>query len=116
MTLKARWIDFLVRAATGSRRFRNVFTPVGAVFFGLLVLSFVVLSLQADRLIGLEDLFPDRLSVLLSLPLFIFLNAWELKAVEEPELVKRLGQAYVEYRRRTPMFFPKIGGNPHRRS
>ena len=41
--------------------------------------------------------------------LFIFINVWELKKVEEPELVKRLGQDYVEYRKRVPMFFPFCG-------
>jgi len=39
-------------------------------------------------------------------PLFIALNIWELKNVEEPELVKRLGRDYVEYKKRIPMFFP----------
>jgi protein-S-isoprenylcysteine O-methyltransferase Ste14 len=39
-------------------------------------------------------------------PLFIIINVWELKKVEEPELVKRLGQEYVEYKKRVPMFFP----------
>lgn len=39
-------------------------------------------------------------------PLFIFINVWELKNVEEPELVKRLGQDYVEYKKQVPMFFP----------
>jgi protein-S-isoprenylcysteine O-methyltransferase Ste14 len=41
-------------------------------------------------------------------PLFILINIWELKAIEEPELVKRLGQDYIEYRKRTPMFFPNL--------
>ena len=35
-------------------------------------------------------------------PLFIVLNVWELKCIEEPELEKRLGQAYVEYKKRAP--------------
>ncbi len=39
-------------------------------------------------------------------PFFILINVWELKMVEEPELVKRLGPDYVEYRKRVPMFFP----------
>jgi protein-S-isoprenylcysteine O-methyltransferase Ste14 len=42
-------------------------------------------------------------------PLFILVNVWELKVIEEPELVKRLGQDYIEYRKRTPMFFPSLG-------
>ena len=44
--------------------------------------------------------------VLIFTPLFILVNIWELKNIEEPELVKRFGEAYVEYRRRTPMFIP----------
>jgi protein-S-isoprenylcysteine O-methyltransferase Ste14 len=186
MTFKDRWIDFLYRAATGSKRVRSVFTPIGVAFFGLLLTGFVVLSLCADRLIGLEDLLPGRLHLALSLPffavaafligwsvghflrsggtpvpanppprlvasgpyaysrnpmlagvfallfglgvllesasllfvftpLFISLNAWELKAIEEPELVKRLGQEYIEYRKRTPMFFPRARKNPGKR-
>ena len=40
-------------------------------------------------------------------PLFILLNVLEIRAVEEPELAKRLGEEYIEYMRRTPMFFPR---------
>jgi protein-S-isoprenylcysteine O-methyltransferase Ste14 len=39
-------------------------------------------------------------------PLYALLNVWELKNIEEPELVKRLGDEYIEYRRKTPMFIP----------
>jgi protein-S-isoprenylcysteine O-methyltransferase Ste14 len=39
-------------------------------------------------------------------PLYILFNVWELKAIEEPELVKRFGDEYIEYRRRTQMFIP----------
>jgi protein-S-isoprenylcysteine O-methyltransferase Ste14 len=46
--------------------------------------------------------------VLFFVPLFILANVWELNAIEEPELVKRLGDEYAEYRRRTPMFIPRI--------
>jgi protein-S-isoprenylcysteine O-methyltransferase Ste14 len=42
-------------------------------------------------------------------PLFILINVWELKLIEEPELIKRLGEDYLEYRKRTPMFFPDLG-------
>jgi protein-S-isoprenylcysteine O-methyltransferase Ste14 len=44
--------------------------------------------------------------VVLFTPLYILANIWELKEIEEPELVKRLGKDYVAYRRRTPMFIP----------
>ena len=39
-------------------------------------------------------------------PLFVLINVWELKQIEEPELTKRLGDDYIEYRRQTPMFIP----------
>ena len=44
--------------------------------------------------------------VFLFTPLFVLINVWELKAIEEPELMKRLGDEYIEYRRQTPMFIP----------
>jgi protein-S-isoprenylcysteine O-methyltransferase Ste14 len=39
-------------------------------------------------------------------PLYVLINMWELKKIEEPELIKRLGDEYIEYRRHTPMFIP----------
>ena len=187
MALKTKWIDFLYNVATGSRRVRNFFTPIGAIFFGLLIFVFVIMALHLDRLLGLTDIFPGQLNIILSLPLFsialfligwslqnflkvkgtpvpfnpppqlvtsgpyaytrnpmltgvfallfgfgiffgsvsllfvftplfIFVNYWELKAIEEPELVKRLGQEYIEYRKMTPMFFPSFRSKCNRRA
>ena len=42
-------------------------------------------------------------------PLFVLINVWELKQIEEPELMKRLGDEYIEYRKQTPMFLPGLG-------
>lgn len=39
-------------------------------------------------------------------PLYMLVHVWELKHIEEPELVMRLGDEYTEYRQRTPMFLP----------
>lgn len=39
-------------------------------------------------------------------PLFILVNTMEIKSIEEPELEMRLGPKYLEYKERTPMFFP----------
>jgi protein-S-isoprenylcysteine O-methyltransferase Ste14 len=47
-------------------------------------------------------------SVLVFTPLYIAFNIWELRSIEEPELVRRLGEEYVEYRERTPMFIPAL--------
>ena len=46
--------------------------------------------------------------VVLFTPLFVLANVWELKEIEEPELVKRLGENYVAYQQRTPMFIPRV--------
>ena len=179
MALKSKWIDILYNVATGSRRIRNFFTPIGAIFFGLVVLIVIIVALRLDRLLGVVNIFPGLLNLILSLPifslalfliawsvqnflkgkgtpvpvnpppqlvtsgpyaytrnpmltgvfallfgfglffesvsllfvftpLFILVNFWELKAIEEPELEKRLGQEYIEYREMTPMFFPRL--------
>jgi len=44
--------------------------------------------------------------VLIFLPLYVLANIWELKEIEEPELIRRLGEDYLAYRKRTPMFVP----------
>jgi protein-S-isoprenylcysteine O-methyltransferase Ste14 len=174
--LKTKWIDFLYGVATGSRKFRNLLTPIGAVFFALLTVLFAVVAFHADKFLRLPKLLPKTLNLVLSLPilslalfmmgwsvynflkvegtpvpfnpppklvtsgpyahtrnpmltgiflllfglallfrsislallftpLFIFINAWEVKAIEEPELERRFGEEYVEYRKKTPMFF-----------
>ena len=46
--------------------------------------------------------------VLFFTPLYVLINVWELKNIEEPELIKRLGGEYAEYRRNTPMFIPSF--------
>jgi protein-S-isoprenylcysteine O-methyltransferase Ste14 len=59
-------------------------------------------------LVGLGVLFRSISLVFIFTPLFILLNVWELKAVEELELEKRLGKDYVEYKKRVPMFIPRL--------
>jgi protein-S-isoprenylcysteine O-methyltransferase Ste14 len=60
-------------------------------------------------LFGLGALFGSISLLVVFTPLFILINVWELKVIEEPELVKRLGKDYIEYRKRTAMFFPPLG-------
>jgi protein-S-isoprenylcysteine O-methyltransferase Ste14 len=45
--------------------------------------------------------------VLVFTPLYILTNVWELKFIEEPELVERFGDDYRNYQARTPMFIPR---------
>ena len=60
-------------------------------------------------LFGIGVLLGSASLLVIFTPLFILVNVWELKVIEEPELLKRLGQDYIEYRKSTPMFFPSPG-------
>jgi len=175
--MRKKLIDYLYKVATGSKKVRNLLTPVGAIFFACFITLFVLLALQLDQLLTLPRFIPSPFNLILSLPilfpglsligwsalhflkmkgtpvpfnpppklvvdgpyayvrnpmlsgvfislfgfglligsfsftfiltpLFIALNVWELKAIEEPELAKRLGEEYLEYKNKTPMFIP----------
>ena len=177
--LRTKWVNFLYKIATGSKKVRNLLTPVGAIFFASVITLFILLALKLDKLLKLPQIFSRPFNIILSLPLlflglsligwsvlhflkvkgtpvpfnpppklvatgpyayarnpmlsgafilqvglgvligsfsftliftplFIGLNVWELKAIEEPELVKRLGEEYLEYRNKTPMFIPNF--------
>ncbi len=55
---------------------------------------------------GFGILFRSISLVFVFTPLFILFNCLELKTIEEPELEKRLGKDYSQYKKRVPMFFP----------
>ena len=57
---------------------------------------------------GLGLLFRSISLTLVFTPLFTLLMFVELKAIEEPELEKRLGRDYLDYQRRVPMFVPRL--------
>lgn len=179
MGFRERWIDSIHRAATGSKKYRNLLTPVGFLVFLSVVTLTVVLSLGIDKLFHLRGLFREPWNLIVGLPiaavgqslalwsvfhfarvrgtpvpfnpppklvitgpyaysrnpmltgmftaligvgfwigsislsfivtpLLIYLNYIELKRIEEPELEMRLGQEYIEYKNRVPMFFPSF--------
>jgi protein-S-isoprenylcysteine O-methyltransferase Ste14 len=179
VSLRERLIGMFYRAATGSRKTRNLLTPAGAVFFFGLIALFIFVALQVDKFLGFPKLLPTSLNIIVSVPLiviglflmiwsvlnfvrvkgtpvpfnpppklvtsgpyahvrnpmltgvfvllfglgvllrsislvsiftplFILFNVWELKAVEERELERRLGKDYVEYKKRVPMFIPRL--------
>jgi len=56
--------------------------------------------------LGLGILFRSISLVFIFTPLFVLLNVLELRAVEEPEWSKRIGEEYLEYKKRGPMFIP----------
>ncbi len=57
-------------------------------------------------LLGLGFAINSVTMVLVFIPLYILINVWELKQIEEPELITRLGNEYIRYRSQTPMFIP----------
>ncbi|MDH3614360.1 MAG: isoprenylcysteine carboxylmethyltransferase family protein [Gammaproteobacteria bacterium] len=57
-------------------------------------------------LFGIGFAIQSRSLVLIFTPLYVLANVWELKEIEEPELIRRLGEDYRAYLNRTPMFIP----------
>jgi protein-S-isoprenylcysteine O-methyltransferase Ste14 len=179
VSLRERLIGIFYRAATGSRKTRDLLTPAGIVFFFGFIALFIFAALQVDKFLDFPKLLPTSLNIIVSVPilaiglflmawsvlhfvrvkgtpvpfnpppklvttgpyahvrnpmvtgvfvllfglgvllrsislvsiftpLFILLNVWELKAVEERELERRLGKDYVEYKKRVPMFIPRL--------
>lgn len=41
-------------------------------------------------------------------PIFVVCSVFEFKFIEEPELERRFGETYREYKRKTPMLVPKL--------
>ena len=172
-------LDLFHSIATGSRRKRELLTPVGLLFFGLTLAVVIVAGLYTDRAIGAPELLPGRLGVaigtgllvlgaalcawcvlyfvrargtpvpfnppeelvvtgpylwvrnpmvtgvftmlfgiglilhspsivLIWTPLYVLAHVIELKKVEEPELERRFGASYIEYKRNVPMFMPRL--------
>jgi len=67
-------------------------------------------------LFGLGVLLHSLGMVLVSIPAYILLHVVELKKVEEPELERRFGPSYSEYKRRVPMFWPRFWRGMKRRA
>jgi len=60
-------------------------------------------------LLGIGFLLQSLSILLITTPLYIVAHVIELKRVEEPELERRFGASYTEYRRNVPMFIPRPG-------
>lgn len=59
-------------------------------------------------LFGLGIILESPSLVLFYTPFFVVLNVVYFKFIEEPELERRLGDEYREYKRRTPMLIPHV--------
>lgn len=179
MKIRERVVDVMYRAATGTKKTRNLLTPIGVLIFGIFTVLFVYLAVLLDGFLALRWPIPTTVSrlvstplmlvgmvitgwsvfhflkvkgtpvpfnppptlvqsgpykyarnpmltgvflllfgigfaikspslVLIFTPLYVLANFWELRKIEEPELIKRLGEDYLMYRKRTPMFIPGI--------
>ena len=62
-------------------------------------------------LIGVAVLMQSFTLLVIFIPLFIAVHIVYLKFVEEKELEKKFGQAYIDYKKKVPMFFPRLTGN-----
>ena len=65
------WIRFLYRVATGTRKTRKIFTPVGLMIFGAFTSLFVVLAIITDRCLLLSWPFSHFLSELVAILLIV---------------------------------------------
>jgi hypothetical protein len=68
MTFRQGWINILHGVATGTKKTRNLLTPIGAVIFFLFTACFLVGSLFVDKLLGLPDLLPQGMHLVVSFP------------------------------------------------
>jgi len=57
---------------------------------------------------GLGILFSSLSLIFIFTPLFILLNVLYVKVIEEKEMEKKFGEEYLEYKRKVPMFIPKL--------
>lgn len=179
MKFRENLINLFHRIATGTKRTRNLLTPIGFIIFSAIITAILLAAIVVDKLLNLPRFVSEEARLLVAIPmmvlgiavtlwsvfhflkargtpvpfnpppqlvktgpyrysrnpmltgvfvflfgsglwlnsislvffftpLFIMVVVWEVKQVEEPELVKRLGNDYVEYRKRTPMFLPNF--------
>jgi len=57
---------------------------------------------------GVGILFGSLSLIFIFTPLFILINVLYLKAIEEKEMEKKFGREYLEYKKKVPMFIPKL--------
>ena len=61
-------------------------------------------------LIGVALLMQSFTLLVIFIPLFVLVHIIYLKFIEEEELEKKFGQAYIDYKKKVPMFFPRLMG------
>ncbi|MFC1991640.1 methyltransferase family protein [Chloroflexota bacterium] len=59
-------------------------------------------------LVGLGIILGSLSLIFIFTPLFILINVLYLKGIEEKEMEKKFGIQYLEYKKKVPMFIPKL--------
>jgi protein-S-isoprenylcysteine O-methyltransferase Ste14 len=59
-------------------------------------------------LAGIGILFGSITLTFIATPVFVFVSLFGFKYIEEPELEKRFGKAYREYKKKTPIIIPRL--------
>jgi protein-S-isoprenylcysteine O-methyltransferase Ste14 len=59
-------------------------------------------------LAGIGILFGSITLTFIATPVFVFVSLIEFKYIEEPELERRFGKAYREYKKKTPIIIPGL--------
>ena len=62
-------------------------------------------------LAGIGIFFGSITLTFIMVPLFVLVSVLEFKYLEEPELAKRFGKVYTEYKEKTPIIIPRIRRN-----
>lgn len=70
-----------------------------------IVLGYILMFFGIGFLLGSISL------TIIITPFYFFLLILEIKLIEEPELEKRLGKEYSDYKKRVPMFVPRFKKN-----
>ncbi|MDD2671544.1 MAG: isoprenylcysteine carboxylmethyltransferase family protein [Syntrophales bacterium] len=120
---RARIIDFIYRGATGKERNRIILTPLWGMAFLFFLLFLIFVSFYMDPyaysrnpmmsglfmiMAGIGILSGSASLTFIATPFFVLISILEFKYIEEPELEKRFGKEYSEYKKKTPIIIPKI--------
>jgi protein-S-isoprenylcysteine O-methyltransferase Ste14 len=79
MKIRERWINLLQTAATGTRKTRNLLTPIGLVIFGVFTGLFVLAAVLVDWALDLPRLLSEAARLPVSIPVMaigVLVTAW----------------------------------------
>jgi protein-S-isoprenylcysteine O-methyltransferase Ste14 len=72
MSIKQSWINFLYNISTGTKKTRNLLTPIGVFIFGMFIFIFVFAAVYTDNILGLPKLNINTLNIIISVVFLIF--------------------------------------------